>query len=233
MQHRDSVGNTGNLEPGAVQWMTAGAGVVHSEMPSDKLMEEGGTLEGFQVRGRQTETCAGQMPLTSPALPQLWVNLPARDKMISPHYQDTPPESIPTVSTEDGQVTVRVIAGRSLGQNATISTRTPIMVLVRAALVRGAIVSRPCLTPRPQDVRMQAGSPVFTQDVPPSHNGFAYVYRGEGVLGANDKLVREGQMVLLGGGDAFPMRATDKSECRLLLIAGGACRRGAAQRHPR
>lgn len=51
MQHQDSVGNTGNLVPGAVQWMTAGAGVVHSEMPSDKLMKEGGTLEGFQVRG--------------------------------------------------------------------------------------------------------------------------------------------------------------------------------------
>lgn len=72
---------------------------------------------------------------------------------------------------------------------------------------------------------MKAASPVFTQAVPSSFNGFAYVYRGEGMLGTNEKWVREGQMVLLGGGDAFPMRATDKSECRLLLIAGGACRR--------
>lgn len=75
--HKDSAGNTGNLHPGWVQWMTAGSGVVHSEMPSQELLENGGRSEGFQ----------------------LWVNLPKKDKMIKPRYQDTPPEKIPVVKS--------------------------------------------------------------------------------------------------------------------------------------
>lgn len=83
-QHKDSAGNSGTLGPGWVQWMTAGSGVVHSEMPSEQLLEKGGRNEGFQ----------------------LWVNLPAKDKMVPPRYQDTPPERIPVVSTDDGKVIV-------------------------------------------------------------------------------------------------------------------------------
>ena len=73
--HQDSAGNSGILGPGWVQWMTAGSGVVHSEMPSDKFRKAGGLFEGFQ----------------------LWVNLPAKDKMVKPRYQDTPPEKIPVI----------------------------------------------------------------------------------------------------------------------------------------
>ena len=78
MHHHDSAGNEGNLKPGWVQWMTAGSGVVHSEMPTDELLETGGRSEGFQ----------------------LWVNLPKKYKMVPPRYQDTPPESIPVVSSK-------------------------------------------------------------------------------------------------------------------------------------
>ena len=73
--HKDSAGNSGVLGPGWVQWMTAGSGVVHSEMPSEKFRKAGGLFEGFQ----------------------LWVNLPAKDKMVKPRYQDTPPEKIPVI----------------------------------------------------------------------------------------------------------------------------------------
>ena len=73
--HKDSAGNSGILGPGWVQWMTAGSGVVHSEMPSERFRKSGGLFEGFQV----------------------WVNLPAKDKMVKPRYQDTPPEKIPVV----------------------------------------------------------------------------------------------------------------------------------------
>lgn len=85
MKHQDSTGNSGVLKPGWVQWMTAGSGVVHSEMPSDEVLKKGGRSEGFQ----------------------LWVNLPAKDKMIKPRYQDTDTKKIPVVTSE-GTCTVEI-----------------------------------------------------------------------------------------------------------------------------
>jgi redox-sensitive bicupin YhaK (pirin superfamily) len=107
MQHKDSQGNRGQLRPGDVQWMTAGSGVVHSEMPEPSFAASGGRMHGFQ----------------------LWVNLPARDKMTKPRYQEIPASGIPVGKSEDGNVTARVIAGEALGQGAVIETRTPIFYL--------------------------------------------------------------------------------------------------------
>jgi redox-sensitive bicupin YhaK (pirin superfamily) len=107
MEHKDSQGHAGKLGPGDVQWMTAGAGVVHSEMPSAAFQKTGGTLHGFQ----------------------LWVNLPREDKMMSPRYQEIPSGKIPMATSEDGLVIVRVIAGEALGKQALIETVTPIMYL--------------------------------------------------------------------------------------------------------
>jgi len=107
MQHKDSKGNSGTLAQGDVQWMTAGSGIVHSEMPSDDIMEHGGSMEGFQ----------------------LWVNLPKQHKMCKPRYQDVPSAKIPVATSEDGHTTVKVIAGESLGKKAVIDTKTPIMYL--------------------------------------------------------------------------------------------------------
>ena len=106
-EHKDSKGNHGRLSPGDVQWMTAGSGVVHSEMPSKEFFEKGGTMHGFQI----------------------WVNLPSKRKMISPRYQDTPSERIPEVILEDGKSKVRVIAGEFKGVKAVIETNTPILYL--------------------------------------------------------------------------------------------------------
>jgi quercetin 2,3-dioxygenase len=107
MQHRDSWGNHGVLRPGDVQWMTAGSGLVHSEMPGESLVRDGGKLHGFQ----------------------LWINLPRRDKMIAPRYQDTTADRIPVARSEDGGVEVKVIAGESLGTKGVIDTRIPILYL--------------------------------------------------------------------------------------------------------
>jgi quercetin 2,3-dioxygenase len=107
LQHKDSQGNSGILGPGDVQWMTAGAGVIHSEMPEDEFFRTGGRSHAFQ----------------------LWVNLPRVDKMIHPRYQDIPAARIPEAVTEDNLVKVRVIAGEALGVKAVIDTRTPIMFL--------------------------------------------------------------------------------------------------------
>jgi redox-sensitive bicupin YhaK (pirin superfamily) len=104
MQHRDSAGNAGVLEPGDVQWMTAGAGVVHSELPEPAFLKSGGWSHGFQ----------------------LWVNLPAKMKMTKPRYQEMKADQLPIATSPDGKVWARVIAGEALGVKAVIDTHTPI-----------------------------------------------------------------------------------------------------------
>jgi redox-sensitive bicupin YhaK (pirin superfamily) len=107
MEHADSAGHRGRLGPGDVQWMTAGRGIVHSEMPSQRMRQRGGRMHGFQI----------------------WVNLPARAKMTAPHYQEIPRAGIPEAATQDGRASVHVIAGAALGAQAAIETKTPIGLL--------------------------------------------------------------------------------------------------------
>jgi redox-sensitive bicupin YhaK (pirin superfamily) len=104
MEHRDSVGHVAKLGPGDVQWMTAGAGVIHSEMPQASFRRSGGKVNGFQ----------------------LWVNLPKNAKMSEPRYQELRTR---VTESEDGKTKVRVIAGQALGVTASIETRTPIFYL--------------------------------------------------------------------------------------------------------
>ncbi len=119
-EHKDSRGNRGDLGPGDVQWMTAGAGVVHSEMPHPDLQKTGGRIHGLQ----------------------LWVNLPKADKMMPPRYQDTRAEAIPQVELPEAAGRVRVIAGRFQDTEAVIDTRTPITYL-HATLEPGGSVELP------------------------------------------------------------------------------------------
>jgi quercetin 2,3-dioxygenase len=119
-EHKDSRGNAGRLGPGDVQWMTAGAGVIHSEMPEKEFAQKGGRLHGFQ----------------------LWVNLPRRDKTINPRYQDIPSLKIPVSHTADSLVMAKVIAGEALGVKAVTETRTPIMY-IHFTLKPGASVTQP------------------------------------------------------------------------------------------
>ncbi len=104
-EHADSAGHRGTIGPGAVQWMTAGAGIVHSEMPSRTIQTEGGRVHGFQ----------------------LWVNLPARLKMTTPRYQEIVAAHVPEATSHDGLAHVRVIAGHALGVDAAIDTHIPIV----------------------------------------------------------------------------------------------------------
>lgn len=120
MEHRDSVGHFGRLAAGDVQWMTAGAGVVHSEMPASELLEHGGVLHGFQI----------------------WVDLPAPLKMTAPRYQDLPSENIPVAFSGDGLTEVKIIAGESLGLKAPTRTYTPI-TLLHVKMAAGASFVQP------------------------------------------------------------------------------------------
>ncbi len=119
-EHSDSAGHHGFIKAGDVQWMTAGKGVVHAEMPSSRMQQEGGRMHGFQI----------------------WVNLPKRDKFIEPRYQEVPSATLPVGTSADGLAQVKVIAGEALGQKALIETRTPI-VYQHWSLRPGASVEQP------------------------------------------------------------------------------------------
>jgi quercetin 2,3-dioxygenase len=183
MRHRDSAGNEGLLQNGGVQWMTAGRGVIHSEMPE----QEEGHMEGFQ----------------------LWLNLPAKDKMRDPWYRDIPHEELPAFETDAG-VKVWVIAGRSHG-------------LVGA-------VEREGTEPIYVDAHLPAGAR-FTQELPPGHNAFLFVYRG--AVKVDGRVVKAGFLGILANeptADGVAIDATEDS--KLVLIAGRPLQEPIAQYGP-
>src|SRR5262245_53158482 len=178
-RHKDSQCHEGKLESGDVQWMTAGRGVVHSEEPSKEFQQTGGTLHGVQ----------------------LWVNLPKTDKMIQPHYQEIPAARIPSARTPDGKVTVRVVAGESLGARAVIETRTPIFYL---------------------DFTLEPGGKVV-QSVPHDFNAFAYIVSGAVRFGSHPAYLQRGNMVPFEkDGDEVRIEAPleSNSSARVLLVGG-------------
>lgn len=179
MEHKDSQGHAGKLSAGDVQWMTAGAGVVHSEMPSAAFQKSGGTLHGFQ----------------------LWVNLPRQDKMMRPRYQEIPSEKIPTATSVDGLVSVRVIAGEALGTHAVIETVTPIMYL---------------------HYKLRPGGRV-AQPLPERFNVFGYVVEGEGLFGRESERATDGQMIMFAsdGDEVLIENPSDSGEVLELLLIGG------------
>ena len=179
MQHKDSHGHAGSLGAGDVQWMTAGAGVVHSEMPEAAFTAKGGRMHGFQI----------------------WVNLPRKDKLMKPRYQELPDAGIPVAQSADGKVKVKVIAGESLGKSAAIDTRTPIALL---------------------HMTLQPGGSI-DQSLPENYNGFTYVISGEGEFGVEPKQAVAHQMVIFGNdGTSVKIKCAEdgKQALELLLLAG-------------
>jgi len=174
MRHGDNQGNSGLLTPGSVQWMTAGRGIVHSEMPE----QEDGLMWGFQ----------------------LWVNLPASDKMTTPRYQDIAPERIPEAAPADG-VRARVLAGR-VGD------------------VVGP-VSGIAVEPVYLDIALDAGAR-FAVPLPAGHNAFAYMYAGRADLGPADAAtpVARGELALLERAGDELLVAAGSEPARLILVAG-------------
>jgi redox-sensitive bicupin YhaK (pirin superfamily) len=183
MRHRDSAGNEGLLQNGGAQWMTAGSGVIHSELPE----QQEGLMEGFQ----------------------LWLNLPAQNKMCAPWYRDLQSADIPELLTPEG-VTVRVIAGTSHG-------------------VAGAM-QREITHPLYLDLHLPAGAS-FAHALQPGFNAFVYVYRGELQIG--EKRVPQQRMAILSNdvdSDGVVLRA--ELPTRALLIAGQPLNEPIAQYGP-
>lgn len=174
VSHRDSTGQGGTIGPGDVQWMTAGAGILHEEFHSEAFTRDGGELE----------------------MVQLWVNLPARDKMATPGYQAIVDAQIPSVPLPEGAGTVRVIAGDYLGHKGPARTFTPIDVW---------------------DLRLNQGAQV-TLPVPEGHTAAVVVLRGT-VQVNGETVVRDAQMVLLDrAGDALTLDANN--DAVVLLLSG-------------
>lgn len=183
MRHRDSAGNEGSITNGGVQWMTAGRGVIHSEMPE----QNEGLMEGFQ----------------------LWLNLPAKDKMNAPWYRDIPTEDVPRFTLASG-ATVQVIAGSTHG-------------------VTGA-VQRDGTEPLYLDIDLPAGVSLDLP-LPVGHNALIYVFRGEVVV--EGKGVAQAKLAILdnaAGADGVRIKAASAS--RLLVLAGRPLNEPIAQYGP-
>jgi quercetin 2,3-dioxygenase len=169
-EHRDSHGGGGSITNGDTQWMTAGGGILHIERPPEWLVASGGLFHGLQ----------------------LWVNLPAHDKLVAPRYQDIRANAVSLLSSPDGGALLRVIAGEIDGHPGPGITYSPISV-VHATLQPGAEV----------DIPWRA-----------DFNALVYVLSGDGYVGADHRKLRTGQLAVLGAGQAIRVGAERGQDSR-------------------
>jgi redox-sensitive bicupin YhaK (pirin superfamily) len=175
VNHKDSIGNSGSIGAGDVQWMTSGSGIMHEEMPQPQK----GEMKGFQ----------------------LWVNLPAKLKMMQPRYQNISSEQIPEINSDDG-AKIRVIAGEVDGVSGPVTD----------------IVADPTYL----DVSIPSNG-TFSHPVKRGHAAFAYVFEGQGIFGANgeeiEKTISQFRLVVFGDGDYIKAIGAIKP-VRFLLVSG-------------
>lgn len=192
-QHQDSAGGGGLIENGATQWMTAGGGILHIETPPAELVDSGGLFHGIQ----------------------LWVNLPAKDKFISPKYQGLEGDQVKLITSPDGGALIRIIAGDIGEHTGPGSTHTPITV-AHATISPGASVSLPWR---------------------PDFNALAYVLSGRGTAGAEARPIEQGQLALFGAGDRMTLSAdgsqdSNRPALEVLLLGGQPIREPVAHYGP-
>jgi redox-sensitive bicupin YhaK (pirin superfamily) len=187
-QHQDSHGGGGIISDGATQWMTAGGGILHIETPPEELVVRGGLFHGVQ----------------------LWVNLPAKDKMVAPRYQNLEGELVTLLSSDDGGALVRVIAGDIGDHRGPGATYTPITV-AHATVSPGARLVVPWRT---------------------DFNAIAYVLAGAGTAGEERRPVEQGQLVVFGPGDALTVAGHATRPLDVLLLGGRPIREPVAAYGP-
>ncbi|MGD9701555.1 MAG: pirin family protein [Acidimicrobiia bacterium] len=186
--HQDSHGGGGTITNGATQWMTAGGGILHIETPPEELVVSGGLFHGVQ----------------------LWVNLPARSKMLPPAYQNLEADQVTLLSSPDGGALVRVIAGAIDGHAGPGSTHTPI-VMAHATLAPGARLELPW-------------NPTF--------NALAYGLEGSGTVGHEAAMFGLGRLAVFGSGDTLVLQADERSALEVLLLGGEPIREPVATYGP-
>ncbi len=187
-QHQDSHGGGGLITNGATQWMTAGSGILHIETPPEELVVSGGTFHGIQ----------------------LWVNLPSRNKLAPPRYQNLEGDQVTLLSSPDGGALVRLIAGDVAGHRGPGSTHTPITV-AHVTVSPGGRVTVP-----------------WREDF----NALAYVLAGSGTVGVEKRPVTVGQLAVFGSGDSITVDAGAGGSLDVLLLGGEPIREPVAAYGP-
>lgn len=206
MRHRDNQGGEGLLVPGSVQWMTAGRGIVHSEMPE----QIEGEMRGFQ----------------------LWVNLPAKDKRQAPRYQDIAPERLPVLQVgADGAVLATAPGAATLALDAPDAVAAVKVIAGAFAGVEGpvqAVATQPVFL----DLLLRPGARLAVP-LPAEHSAFVHVFDGALVLPASggEARVETGQLAVLSEGGHLPLRAGPEG-ARLILVAGRPIREPVAWHGP-
>ena len=174
--HRDSLGNEMVVKAGGVQWTTAGHGIVHAEAPTKEFVKKGGTLEGIQ----------------------LWLNLPAKDKLMPPNYQHLEATQIPKIFSEDQKVQLNVIAGNQNGQTGLIKTQTAVNVFTAIAEENG----------------------VFEIEIPQNHQSLIYVLEGTILVNDSEVLKKGENQMIVFNQDGNSIQFEAKTASTILILSG-------------
>lgn len=174
--HRDSLGNEMVVKAGGVQWTTAGSGIIHAEAPTKAFVEKGGDLEGIQ----------------------LWLNLPAKDKMMTPHYQHLEKEQIPVIFSDDKKVRLNIIAGKQLSEEGLIKTQTSVNVFTANADIGGKL-----------DIK-----------IPENHQSLIYLLEGAILVNKTDILKKGANQMVTFHQDGDTIQFEAKEESTILILSG-------------
>ena len=174
--HRDSLGNEMVVKAGGVQWTTAGSGIIHAEAPTKAFVEKGGDLEGIQ----------------------LWLNLPAKDKMMTPHYQYLEKEQIPVIFSDDKKVRLNIIAGKQLSEEGLIKTQTSVNVFTANADIGGKL-----------DIK-----------IPENHQSLIYLLEGAILVNKTDILKKGANQMVTFHQDGDTIQFEAKEESTILILSG-------------
>ena len=174
--HRDSLGNEMVVKAGEVQWTTAGSGIIHAEAPTKAFVEKGGDLEGIQ----------------------LWLNLPAKDKMMTPRYQHLEKEQIPVIFSDDKKVRLNIIAGKQLSEEGLIKTQTSVNVFTANADIGGKL-----------DIK-----------IPENHQSLIYLLEGAILVNKTDILKKGANQMVTFHQDGDTIQFEAKEESTILILSG-------------
>jgi redox-sensitive bicupin YhaK (pirin superfamily) len=174
--HRDSLGNEMVVKAGGVQWTTAGRGIIHAEAPTNEFVKKGGDLEGIQ----------------------LWLNLPAKDKMMTPNYQHLEENQIPKLFSEDKKVQLNIIAGNQLEQSGLIKTQTEVNVFTANADENGKLEI----------------------EIPENHQSLIYLLDGEILINNSDVLKKGENQMITFHQDGTTIQFEAKKQSTILILSG-------------
>lgn len=174
--HRDSLGNEMIVKAGGVQWTTAGRGIIHAEAPTKAFVKKGGDLEGIQ----------------------LWLNLPAKDKMMPPNYQHLEDAQIPKVFSEDNKVQLNIIAGNQQDKQGLIATQTAVNVFTAKADENGTMEI----------------------ELPKNHQSLIYLLEGEILVNSSETLIKGEKQMIVFHQDGNFINFTAKKESTILILSG-------------